>query len=240
MIEQHFSHARSVWQLSTYTGAGEAVICSVRTNPERGKPSGKPVDHDRAEQEACRRAATKVRRLAVANELSRLWTLTFAVEPADERAVVKEMAAFMKKCAATFRNWKYIYVIERGEKNGRLHVHFATNRFVPKSAVQKLWGNGFVDARHLGRGGGGGARNAAKYLAKYCTKAGGNAQRPKHSRRFVPSHRLVLHRSTSFHLDYYDAERQAVADMHGRKPSYVWSSSEAKDWRGPPCTVAFW
>jgi hypothetical protein len=239
-MKQHFSTGRYRWQATCYPKAAEAVITLVDTDRPARLPSGKPPDPERSEKEAARRAKTKCRRLCVANGLDRLWTLTYAVAPADERAVIADMARFMRRMRAIFPKWRYLYVIERGSENGRLHVHFATNCFVPKSAVAARWGHGFVDARRLTTGRGGDPRAAARYLSKYVGKAAGGQQRRRSGRRFVPGLGLVLDAITTTHGDLIDAEASVVLLMAMGAPKHVWRSAESEDWRGPPCSVAFW
>lgn len=239
-MKQHFSTPRYHWQATCYPGAKEAVITLQPIEPLPKIPSGKPVDHERAEREASRRAKTKCRRLCVANGLDRLWTLTYETEPESEAEVLADVARFMRKMRALIPKWRYLYVLERGSKNGRLHVHFATNAFVPKQTVAARWRHGFVDARRLSTGRGGDPRAAARYLSKYVSKAGSNEQRGRHRRRFIPGEglRLTTVRTTS--SDYICAERSVETVMASGPPNHVWRSSESEDWRGPPCTVAFW
>lgn len=233
----HTSHS---WSVTVFPAAREAVLCLVPTIVPARVPSGKPVDHERAEREATRRAATKVRRLCAANGLDRLWTLTYAVEPTGEAQVLEDMARFNRRMKATYPKWRYLYVIERGSRNGRLHVHFATNAFVPKATVAARWNHGFVDCRRITTGRNGDARGAARYLAKYVTKSTGDGGRDMFRRRYVPGLGLVLQAINIRIADYVRAEAAVSLIMGAGAPSYVWRSTEAPDWRGPPCTVAWW
>lgn len=239
-MKQHFSTARYHWQATSYVAARETVITLQPIEPPPRVPSGKPVDHERAEREAARRAKTKCRRLCVANGLDRLWTLTYECAPADEDQVIRDMARFNRKMRELLPKWRYLYVIERGSKNGRLHVHFATNAFVPKATIAARWGHGFVDARRLTSGRGGDPRAAARYLSKYVSKAGCDQQRRRSRRRFIPAEGLRLDAVRTSFSDELDAERYVQALMGGILPKHVWRSCESEDWRGPPCTVAFW
>lgn len=239
-MKQHFSTRRFVWRVTAYPKAREGVVTLQEIDPAPRIPSGKPYDGERAEREARRRASTKCRRLCVANGLDRLWTLTYAVAPEDERQVVADVARFMRKMRDRFPNWRYLYVIERGTENGRLHCHFATNAFVPKSCVAAAWTHGFVDARRLTRGRSGDPRAAARYLSKYVSKPQSDEHRRRSGRRFVPGLGLRLDTATCDCDNRYVAERALSLYMGGGTPNFVWHSEQSDDWRGPPCTVAFW
>jgi hypothetical protein len=239
-MKQHFSTRRFVWSVSAYRKAREGVITLQEIDPSPRVPSGKPPDPERSEREAARRAKTKVRRLCVANGLDRLWTVTYATEPESEAQIVRDVAVMMRRLHHRFPKWRYLYVIERGEKSGRLHVHFATNVFVPKAVVASTWDHGFVDVRRITTGRGGDPRVAARYLSKYVAKASDDGRRERSRRRFVPSLGLLLDCVKSQHNDYYEAERALAVLVGGGPPQHVWRSSETSDWRGPPCTVAFW
>lgn len=239
-MKQHFS-PEAVWSVTAYPGAREGVITWTQTrDPDAPCGVPRPPDPERSEYEAARRAKTRVRRLCVANGLDRLWTLTYAVEPADTAQVVRDVADCMRRLRNRFRRWRYLYVIEYGEKSGRLHVHFATNCFVPKQAVAACWSHGFVDVRRLNAGRGGDPRAAARYLSKYVAKAHDSGRRQRSRRRFVPGHGLRLDAVRSQHHDYYEAERALAVMLGGAPPNHVWTSRESESWRGPPCTVAFW
>lgn len=181
-----------------------------------------------------------MRRLCVANGLDRLWTLTYAVEPENEAAVRADLARFFERIQKRVGHLRYLYVIEHGSKSGRLHAHFATNRFLPKGAVAAGWNNGYVDGRRLVRGRGGDARAAATYLAKYVSKGDERPEgRERSRRRYVPSLGLSLVAirivtSTEHHAEV------ALIELMGGAPDYVWRSAGDDEWRGPPCVVAWW
>jgi len=236
--EQHFSPW--AWTVTAYPAAKEAVVSVQPTERPPRSPSDKPVDHERAEYEARRRATTKVRRLCVENGLDRLWTLTYRVEPAGDEQVKRDVGVFMEKMRERFPRWAYLYVVEHGSKSGRLHAHFATNAFVPKSAVAACWPHGFVDGRRLTSGRAGDARAAATYLAKYVSKPDGELRHRRRSgRRYVPG--LMLKHTVVRILVRSEHHAEVVlAEMMGGAPNYVWRSCSAEDWRGPPCTVAWW
>ncbi len=44
---------------------------------------------------------------------------------------------------------KYIYCIERGEKNGRFHCHTVLTGGVDRDAIEKAWGKGYANSERL-------------------------------------------------------------------------------------------
>ena len=122
----------SYWSLTLYPQAGEAGGCFNRRGRAAEGGGGEP-DVERAQEEAARRARTKVRRYCAANRLNRLATLTYAGEgcfdpssygptsPGSSAASVPSWAA---------RRLPYLWVPEWHPGGHGLHVHFAVGRFV--------------------------------------------------------------------------------------------------------------
>lgn len=160
--------------LTLYRTAGEAVITHVPGAAGRGAistrgpaASGGASGHPRNG----RRARGKVRRYCRHNRLRYLWTLTYALEPKSHAQVVADLRVFFERIRQAYRSRPLIAVIERGTENGRLHVHFALDRWTWKHGVHVLWGFGWVDVSGPKSGG---ARwptgELARYLAKYVSK----------------------------------------------------------------------
>jgi hypothetical protein len=118
------------------------------------------------------RAKGKVRRFARANRMDRLATLTYRHEPPNRKALCGDLRRFYERFQKRYGRRPILGVIERGEKNGRLHVHLALNFYVPKPILEALWGHGFVDIRGpAGRRSRWQQRALAQYLAKYVSKS---------------------------------------------------------------------
>jgi hypothetical protein len=118
-----------------------------------------------------RRAAAHVRRFIRANGLEYLWTGTYKDAPVDRAHVVADVRRFLERLQRAYGRMPVVVVIERGGKNGRLHVHFAVERWLPHEKVASLWGHGFVWVGDPGKiGARTGARKLAGYLSKYVTK----------------------------------------------------------------------
>ena len=126
--------------------------------------------------ESARRARTKVRRYCVRNGCDRLGTLTYAPEhlPESWQDVWKDIERFRRRLSKALGVAPaMVATIERGEQNGRLHVHVALDRFIPEHVVQEAWGLGYVSLRKLkvaGKGRRERCRRAAAYISKYVTK----------------------------------------------------------------------
>jgi len=118
------------------------------------------------------RAKGLIRRFSRANRLDRLATLTYAREPATLEQVKRDLRWFFERFRKRFGRRALVAVIERGDKSGRLHVHFACNFFLHVRVLARLWTHGIVDIR---KAEGGGERweqrRLAKYLAKYVAKS---------------------------------------------------------------------
>jgi hypothetical protein len=84
---------------------------------------------------------------------------------------VRDVRRFLERLQVAYGRMPVIVVIERGGKTGRLHVHFAVERWLPHERVTALWGHGFTWVGDPGKlGARTGARKLAGYLSKYVTK----------------------------------------------------------------------
>ena len=112
-----------------------------------------------------------MRRYCRANREDRLATLTYRDEPGARERVTRDVRRFFERVRKCYGARPLVAVVERGAKNGRLHVHLALNFYVPKGQLERLWGKGWVDIRKSKRGQGRWRqRELASYLAKYVTK----------------------------------------------------------------------
>jgi hypothetical protein len=121
-------------------------------------------------------------------------------------------------------------------------LHFAVGRYIRRALIQSAWDRGFVHIKLLGDlpvGAGqlNEARLAARYLGKYLSKDvesdWGGLHRYEVAQGFQP-HREQVTAQTG---------RDALAELSvrmTRAPEYVWWSSEATEWHGPPAVWASW
>ncbi|WP_283696388.1 rolling circle replication-associated protein [Clostridium perfringens] len=126
-------------------------------------------------------------RLIKANEdLKTFITLTFS-EEINYKESKKLLNNFFNKLRRKNKNLKYLWVLEFGSKNNRLHYHVITNLELPKeinfarsrerksmehkqfenSFREKYWNYGFVDIRNLDQEGN---TNIALYVSCYIVK----------------------------------------------------------------------
>lgn len=125
----------------------------------------------------------KIARLVKSNpDLKTFITLTFANEPTIEESK-KMLNIFFTKLRKKYPDLKYIWVMERGEKNNRLHYHVLTNidfgiycttikhqqqKDLEVDFANNVWKKGFVDIKTLDLGS---IYNIAGYLSYYITKS---------------------------------------------------------------------
>ncbi len=69
--------------------------------------------------------------------------------PQDYSGVQKDVRNFVRRLKRYRDNneleeLKYLYVIEKGERRGRWHVHFATNGDIDRDVIENLWGKGYA------------------------------------------------------------------------------------------------
>lgn len=203
-----------------------------------------------------RRAAASVRRFVRANGLEFLWTATYADAPADRATVVEHLRRFFERAQRRWGRMPIVAVIERGKKNGRLHVHFAVERWLCHKCMRKTWGHGFVWVGDPGQlAGRTGARQLAGYLSKYVTKdvrqevddgvkpERGSGHRYAVTEGWAPEERRFvtwdLPRALAYLADRYGAADRVVewADDGIQGVYGVWLSypdAIVNGWRAPP------
>jgi hypothetical protein len=118
------------------------------------------------------RAKGKVRRYCRSNGLAFLWTLTYRVAVTTRARVVADVRLFYRQLQRLYGRMPLVSVIERGRRGTRrLHVHFATDRWLSHELVEAAWHRGFVWVGDPGKlQGNPGVDRLSKYLAKYVAK----------------------------------------------------------------------
>jgi hypothetical protein len=185
------------WSLAVHEGTGEAVAWWS------GGPSGTdPADEgdERTPEErqqdnearSARRRRSQIRRFCAANQLVRLWTLTYAEAQFSRETVLRDCAAFTRRFYEQFGTMPWLRVLELHKggwceycscdhPDGRYHVHLALPKiFLPVHVMESLWGHGFVHYRDRADRKVGEkraplsqvqiSRLLARYLAKYVAK----------------------------------------------------------------------
>lgn len=153
----------------------------------------------RNEERSCRRAKTKVRRLAKYKRLDTMLTLTYATNQIDRHLAQKHLAAFVRRVRRVIPSFEYVAVAEQ-QKRGAWHWHAAIKNVNPGywvsgcyvhswKLLRSIWrsviaGGGNVDVKPPGRPGQG-VHKLASYLTKYITKD--FASGVKHQNRYQAS-----------------------------------------------------
>lgn len=155
--------------------------------------AGKVENREEYRNQAAHRAATKIRRLIIANDLRYHWTLTYG-----EKAVTERNEAFqdfkkfiMRLSYRAGKKIPYVAVVEvqkgREEKTGDavLHFHMAIPYYLEYSVVDEAWGNGFVWVEDKTSGE---LTKVAAYLCKYLKKD--QQEREQEKKRYLRSQGL--------------------------------------------------
>jgi len=250
------------WVGRVYVDAGEAVIYFVP--PERDQTvSGAATDPAECARKAASRAKTKLRRYCKANRLYRMTTLSYAVEPANRQACVADCQAFIRRLRERRfhgKRFPYAWVIERGELNGRLHLHLALPRYVPQPILRDVWGLGHVWVHRLGGEASDVASEramsarAAQYMAKYLGKSfvaaidvetgefdvAGPKDRGTGAHRYEVGQGFAPDSVEMFSTTEAPCWVAIEALMDG-PASFTWSSDqEGAAWPAPPVRVLMW
>ena len=77
--------------------------------------------------------------------------LTYRNEPENEKKAQQELRNFFKRVKRYYKSHnlfevKYIAVIERGERGGRIHHHCIMTGGIDDNTLNELWGNGAINA----------------------------------------------------------------------------------------------
>lgn len=168
---------------------------SVNSNGRRGKDTldekEKEINRKRSKRTNLNNARNSIIRLIKANEdMQTFITLTFKHE-VDYKESKKYLNNLFNKLRKDYPGIKYVWVLEYGEKNNRLHYHMLCNipiyiklnsskekksldhKELENKFALKYWKYGFVDIRSLTQEGN---TNIALYVSCYITKSMENRQ----------------------------------------------------------------
>jgi hypothetical protein len=238
------------WRARAFPGAREASVTWApdapvwagsrpATGPRRGVAAASDQSlHPEHQERSRRRARGRLRRYAVANRCTRLWTFTYRPpQPFERSRVVEDWHAFARALRAAGIEVPWVRVIER-HQSGALHLHAGFGGFVDIRQVEALWPHGYVHAVKMRtrRGGREDARMAAVYLAKYAGKAS-VAFAGQHSYEVAQGFAVV-----ELAIDHpsLDPILAALARRMNGPAAYEWDSGSSSDWRGPPTVYLSW
>ena len=136
-----------------------------KIDKDEGKQKGKQTKQDRIK--TLNKSKNNIIRLIRSNpDMQTFITLTFAKE-LDYKESKAKLNNFFTKLRKIYKNLKYLWVLEYGDKNNRLHYHVLCNipigtklssskelksnehKTLEQEFNNKYWGYGFVDIRHL-------------------------------------------------------------------------------------------
>ena len=155
-----------------------------RIDKSEGKQKGKQTKQDRIK--TLNKSKNNIIRLIRSNpDMQTFITLTFKKE-LDYKESKAKLNIFFTKLRKRYKNLKYLWVLEYGDKNNRLHYHVLCNipigiklssskeqksqehKKLEQEFNNKYWGYGFVDIRHLGKEDN---TNVALYVSMYIVKS---------------------------------------------------------------------
>ena len=137
-----------------------------------------------------RHAEAKLRRLLHTNftEADLFVTLTFddAHLPPSVEDAQKQTQNFLRRLKRRCTGLKYVYILEKGQENGRIHIHMVISGGLDEEDLAVLWGMGKVKAAPLEFN-----EDGLAALAKYFTKGDtDNGGKPITWKRWVGSRNL--------------------------------------------------
>jgi len=233
------------WTFSLYPEAAEGGGCYVPPCvAQRGR--GRQPDPERSQEEAGRRARSKLRRYCAANRLNRFGTLTYAQSCRDPRQLRIDVGGFFRGLRRELGGepLPYAWTSEWHPGGHGLHVHFAVGRYVGQRLIADVWGLGIVHIKLIGdlpHGSGAleEARVAAGYLAKYVSKSLDDERRAAGLHRYEIAQGFQPQRLQL--VGKADTEVLAEAcERMGGQPSRLWRSSIAEGWSKPPALWCAW
>jgi hypothetical protein len=248
------------WLVTAWPSCGEASIVLTRTGP--------PSDFLPAEVEwdnvgrSVRRSRSTLRRYLVHNGLGYMPTLTFRYAPATVSGLNAAVKGFQRRLVRAGVDEANLWVPERGEKRGRLHVHMAVAWWADRGAVEVcdrcavpglrkvrsdipqagsfcigcMWGHGFVGAPSEAVGD---PRGLAVYVSKYAAKDLGLADRRKGSNRYHP--RVGFQpANVQWASSSMRRARRRLHELVGQELEVVALHEVVEEWEAPPTFVANW
>ena len=160
----------------------DEILKSHKPKGKKEKANTKEKDRNRS----LRDAKNNIIRLLKANEdMTTFITLTFK-EESDYKTSKKYLNNLFTKLRRDYSNLKYLWVLEFGDINGRLHYHLLCNipidiklssskekkseehKMLENKFAAKYWKYGFVDIRELQQESN---TNVALYVSTYITKS---------------------------------------------------------------------
>lgn len=161
----------------------------LKSDKPKNSTSDENIKSDKDRKRSLRDARNRIIRLISANpDMTTFITLTFAQE-SDYKESKKMLNNFFTKLRRDFKGLKYLWVLEYGDLNHRLHYHLLCNipigiklsqsnekksdehKQLEQWFYETYWSYGWVDIRSLNQEGN---SNIALYLSTYIVKSMSN------------------------------------------------------------------
>lgn len=198
-------------------------------------------------ERSLQRTKSKVRRLCISQNMSYMWTLTFAEKFHDVKGVQKDAGdldhawdfwrAFIKRCKRAGLVFDYIVTAEVQEKRMEeygekiYHFHFVTNKMLAVNAdiakdmkkehnIEDLWGHGFVYVSFRKKSQ---KSMVARYITKYISKMFDETEKTSHRYRcskgmVIPCQKMKF--QTEIEIDMYMHKLAVEKGLHLKKEYY--------------------
>jgi len=166
-IEDESDIADQVFDVVIYREAGRATIqrtrqqtvTAVEPNIRHPLVTGRPYQNTRPFT-----ARRKFIDFAVANQLSRMFTLTYRTAPDAPVDAITTFDKFIRRLRLQHPQLVWLQVVQRGARNHRLHHHLLTTTDLDRRLIQHTWARGRIHLQD--RNSFYGIRQQAGYLCK--------------------------------------------------------------------------
>jgi cadmium resistance protein CadD (predicted permease) len=228
------------------THEGTKIIEGILEGENQKEKQEKEKQSNKDRKTTLNNARNNIIRLIKANDdMNTFITLTFAEEQ-DYKESKKSLNIFFTKLRKNYNALKYIWILEYGDKNNRLHYHLLCNipigikmssskekksqehKVLENNFSKRYWKYGFVDIRKLDQEGN---TNIALYVATYITKSMDNKELEGY--RIYGYSRKTLNKPIETKIYTRDSIEKVLKDFSEYEIEFSNSYSIGyKDWRG--------
>lgn len=132
-----------------YREAGRATV--QRARQHSATPTSSNIHHHQIPRSCMNTRIITARRtfidFAVAKQLSRMFTLTYATAPQEPVDAHIMFDKFMRRLRRRHPQLVWLQVTQRGTRNHRLHHHLLTTRDLDRQLTQQTWAQGRIHIR---------------------------------------------------------------------------------------------
>lgn len=201
-------------------------------------------DDERARRNLARSLARSKRAIEdyiVANQLSKMWTLTCAEKVFSRSLMVEYVQVFFRKWEKYMgRKFAWVWVLEQHkDKSWHCHIGVSNGLYTNKAHLQEMWGHGLVqfDPPKIWNKSNSKSelRRLATYLSKYMRKEfEDNIESGRHRYEVAQGFAPV---KVTLRFESKQLAERWLAEMCDGEYSEVWNSFQDDDYPGPPVWV---